>query len=430
MLAEQAKQSVLDYHVRTKHHPDRYARSPGYLDWETQPYPWREFDGTRRIDLPLAVAGELTPFNTLFSNRPAKARPLTLSNIGLFLELSLGLTAWKQSGPSRWALRANPSSGNLHPTEGYLFLPPMDGLGVLAALYHYVSQDHFLEERCRWPSTGGCDPNSFFMALTSITWREEWKYGERAFRYCQHDTGHALAAIRIAAACLGWRMRLLWNWNEEDLSHWLGVDRAEDYTGAERETPECFFQVWAEGEPGPDAWTREDGQWHGKANRLSAGHADWPAIDVVKEASRHVASSDFNDNQTSQAASPPLFPAVAHAMENVIRQRRSAVAFDGETPMALSDFLGLLDLTLPRAGTPPFDIGAFNRPEANLILFVHRVTGLEPGVYAWVRGDLTEFKNALHPEFRWSPIGDNAPLYLLAPADTQDLPAPSPAIRT
>jgi len=33
----------------------------------------------------------------------------------------------------------------------------------------------------------------FYLALTSIPWREAWKYGERAFRYCQHDLGHALA---------------------------------------------------------------------------------------------------------------------------------------------------------------------------------------------------------------------------------------------
>ncbi|TVR64991.1 MAG: hypothetical protein EA420_04215 [Candidatus Competibacteraceae bacterium] len=32
---------------------------------------------------------------------------------------SLGLSAWKQHRGSRWALRCNPSSGNLHPTEGY-----------------------------------------------------------------------------------------------------------------------------------------------------------------------------------------------------------------------------------------------------------------------------------------------------------------------
>ena len=36
---------------------------------------------------------------------------------------------------------------------------------------------------------------SLLVVLTSIHWREAWKYGERAFRYCQHDLGHAIAAV-------------------------------------------------------------------------------------------------------------------------------------------------------------------------------------------------------------------------------------------
>ena len=46
------------------------------------------------------------------------------------------------------------------------------------------------------------------VALTSIYWRESWKYGERAFRYCHHDVGHAIGAITFAAVALGWKTRL------------------------------------------------------------------------------------------------------------------------------------------------------------------------------------------------------------------------------
>jgi nitroreductase len=41
------------------------------------------------------------------------------------------------------------------------------------------------------------------VGLSSIHWREAWKYGERAFRYCQHDVGHVLGTLRFAAAALG-----------------------------------------------------------------------------------------------------------------------------------------------------------------------------------------------------------------------------------
>ena len=52
---------------------------------------------------------------------------------------SLGLSAWKRYRSSRWALRVNPSSGNLHPTESYLI---RDG-----RVFHYAPLEHALEER-------------------------------------------------------------------------------------------------------------------------------------------------------------------------------------------------------------------------------------------------------------------------------------------
>ena len=39
--------------------------------------------------------------------------------------------------------------------------------------------------------------------LTSIVWREAWKYGERAYRYCLHDMGHAWQALALSARAIG-----------------------------------------------------------------------------------------------------------------------------------------------------------------------------------------------------------------------------------
>ena len=48
--------------------------------------------------------------------------------------------------------------------------------------------------------------HAFLIGFASVIWRETWKYGERAFRYCQHDVGHVIGSVRIAAQTLGWRM--------------------------------------------------------------------------------------------------------------------------------------------------------------------------------------------------------------------------------
>jgi len=41
----------------------------------------------------------------------------TIGTLGLFFELSMGLSARKEIPGMSWYLRINPSSGNLHPTE-------------------------------------------------------------------------------------------------------------------------------------------------------------------------------------------------------------------------------------------------------------------------------------------------------------------------
>src|SRR5262245_37712779 len=109
MEASTPSATALAYHERTKHHPMRFARDLGYLDWDNQPDPFRRFRGARRVLLPLtaaATAKDLTEcrpggagpsLDDLYAPRgPALAPvPLTASSLGLFLELSLGITAWK-----------------------------------------------------------------------------------------------------------------------------------------------------------------------------------------------------------------------------------------------------------------------------------------------------------------------------------------------
>ena len=98
-------------------------------------------------------------------------------------------------------------------------------------VYHYASKEHGLELRADldpsvWVSlTAGFPEGSFLVGLSSILWREAWKYGERAFRYCQHDVGHALGSMRFAAAALGWKLRLLDRVGSAAVSQLLGLDR-------------------------------------------------------------------------------------------------------------------------------------------------------------------------------------------------------------
>jgi hypothetical protein len=111
---------TLAYHERTKHHPFRFAPSLGYMDWDTQPVPFRRFEGAAVLPLDLLPLGPEPRYEPAFALGHIGRTPLDRVSISQLFQDALALSAWKQAGGSRWSLRVNPSSGNLHPTEGYL----------------------------------------------------------------------------------------------------------------------------------------------------------------------------------------------------------------------------------------------------------------------------------------------------------------------
>ncbi|MDF9392694.1 MULTISPECIES: SagB/ThcOx family dehydrogenase [Methylococcus] len=401
------------YHERTKHRLERYAAGPETLDWSAQPDPFRTFEGTDRILLPLQADRLDTSYPDLHRPDAVPPRALTLDSVGLLLELSLALSAWKEYGPDRWSLRCNPSSGNLHPTEGYVVCQNLEGLDD--GIYHYLSRDHALERRARATAAPPGSPSRLLLGLSSIHWREAWKYGERGFRYCQLDTGHAIGALRYAAAALGWGLRQVDTADADTIARLLGLDRAGDFLGAEAEEAELLLEVVI-GQAAPPALpVFADLDWAGKANVLDPHPMyHWPVIDEVADASRGPLETTPPPPETDYPPRADL-PAVAAAA--VIRQRRSAQRFDRRFELARTDFYALLDALLVRPGVP-WDV--WNHPPAlHPVLFVHRVTGLAPGLYALPRSRdaETKLRAVLRPDFAWTKPSDcppHLPLFLLA----------------
>ncbi len=415
---------AVSYHDSTKHHFNRFARSLGYLDWATQPDPFRRYAGAALRELPREPLATGVPYEALFTGAVA-ARPIDGHSIGEFLRCSMGLSAWKQYGQSRWALRVNPSSGNLHPTEAWIVHD--------SRVWHYASREHALEERsvCATGNRADC----FLVALTSIVWREAWKYGERAFRYCQHDAGHAIGALRFAAALLGWQMRLLPDWSDAQIAALLGLDREIDYASAEREEAECIAVVGAAAsrlDPDQFVQAARGATWYGHANRLSSDRVEWPIIDHVAAATRYPgASATFGQLPTSNlqtATSNHQLPTSNHqlptsnfqlptsgpAARDVILQRRSALAFDSRGWISRDRFLQMFARLQPDA--PPWDAVDWP-PHVHLVLFIHRVEDLTPGVYAYLRDPavLEEWRSSMRSEFLWEEV--HAGLFLLVPIE-------------
>lgn len=420
---------TLDYHRRTRHFPHAYARALGYLDWDTQPDPFRRYVGAPLVSLPLVPPDAAGPrYEAALVEGGVPPSPLDLGSVARLFQDSLGLSAWKEAGSARWALRVNPSSGNLHPTEAYLACGAVPGLADAPALWHYRPDVHAFERRADLPGwsrlAADLPPGAVGVGLTSIPWRESWKYGERAFRYCQHDVGHAVAAVAVAAAGLGWATRLVEPGDEAALAALLAVD---DQGGAEAELPEALLVVYPAGAAFPPAQRRHlrlprAERAVGAPAPLSAEHHDWPVVDRVAEATARPAPPAFEP-----VAPPPAAVGVEESdvwLRRVVHRRRSAVAFDGRTGLERDAFYQVLARTLPGAGQVPFAALPW-APAVDLLLFVHRVGGLAPGLYLLARdaARLPRLRGQLAAGAGWeaaegAPAG--LPLVRLQAADARD----------
>ena len=322
------------------------------------------------------------------------------------LGLALGLSAHKEYMGDRWSLRCNPSSGNLHPTEAYVISQQIEGLSN--GVYHYLSENHSLQQRMSAMQTEAEETQPLLMlALTTISWREAWKYGERAFRYCQLDIGHALAAINYAAACLGWQVELLPQWSTRNIASLCGVDREQDFAKAEKENADLILSISQQQPPAKImlenllGWA-ETGQWHGRANILDKHPMyHWPVISQVEQASEIKAT---NNNSLQQQNLPALLLNESQlSAKHIIYGRRSAQHFDKQTVLNRGEFYNLLDKCLYRQQSLPWKALAEVFPMLTAF-YIHRIDSLTPGLYVFLNTEhsIDDLKNLFHEDFLWS----------------------------
>ncbi|MHB8743344.1 MAG: SagB/ThcOx family dehydrogenase [Sulfuricaulis sp.] len=428
-------EQIIAYHEATKHRFNGYAPGPDTLDWATQPDPFRRYADCEILALEkFPHADGPTCGRALIEGGVAPASLASETIARLFYD-SLALSAWKQAGRTRWALRVNPSSGNLHPTESYLVSGPVAGLLDTPAVCHYAPSVHALENRVRFSSdtwrllAAALPPQSLLIGLSSIYWREAWKYGSRAFRYCQHDTGHAIAALGFAAAALGWKVSLLDDVSDTTIAELLGLPRVY---GPEVERPECLLAVYPSDQiyksrPLPRAAIAAiaQGDWRGTPNELSPAHQLWPVIQQADEATAKPETVNLYPEIQYPAAGAPVFGESPVPLRRLIHQRRSAVTMDGSTGLPRAAFYSMLQRCLP--GTRQFPGNALSWPaKVHLLLFVHRVSEVASGLYLLVRdpAQVADLRAAVTREFDWtSPEAcpDELPLYRLVTGDCRQL---------
>jgi hypothetical protein len=219
---------------------------------------------------------------------------------------------------------------------------------------------------------------------------------------------------------------------DEDVSVWLGCNRAADYEAVapgDREHPGAILLIGPDfPAPVPFAASPGDalggGMWAGRPNVLSPSHVAWGAIDYAEAATAKPPTPATVPGPPEPL--PPLgLPADSPPAARLIRQRRSCLALDGRTPIGAATLYHMLDCLLPRPGVPPWDALPW-APLVHPVLFVHRVRGLAPGLYLFERSAAVHdrLRAATRDAFAW----ERAPgcpghlrLFRLADADLREV---------
>jgi SagB-type dehydrogenase family enzyme len=411
------------------------APGPGGLDWPNQPDPFRSYEATAQIRLerqgffPHAPEGE----RECAREDLIRHSPLSMESLSQLFFESMAISGQKSFALSKWPLRVNPSSGNLHPTEGYLIAGPIAGLQSSPGVYHYAPKSHALEllakmERESWQSLH-LPEGTLLLAFSSIYWRESWKYGERAFRYSMLDVGHALAAVAAAAHCLGWPASLVDDPGTEDLAKLLGLEEKSRFLqdSLEEENPDVLLALFTDGRMhklsihSSDLSLLKLQQEPARANILSSQHVPWAWIDLVSEAVKKPPTHDVYSASSSPSGTGRVQTDFTSRYCQMLRRRRSAQVMDGRSSMSLEGFFAILQAAMPRVA--PFGLLPW-KPWVHPVIFVHRVEGLKKGLYIWLRdaGQKEELRAAMLEDFVWerpSRTPQDIDLYLLAQGDSR-----------
>ena len=412
-LNEETKR-LFAYHHATKHTYESVRTNAHFLDWHNQPDPFRRYEGAPQITLPtepgFPKAGTFATMGALAEGpRTAKGSKadcgeearldVTWLNRLLFHSMAISASKRIPRTGNRYSLRVNPSSGNLHPTELYLALVGMTGLDD--GLYHYRADRHVLEFRSpgAWtqylarslmiPWAAG---SPLIVGLTSIFWREAWKYGDRAYRYCCHDLGHAMMSLLLAAQALGMPGGAVGHFSDLRLARTLGLAESD-------ETPMAFL-VFAPESRSNKFLVQPEQELAGVPNNLSTQEVPYELLLGIQR------STILPD---PAGPLPRIFPAnLGTARDRVflscpprdsplgptVRRRRSALDFDAHTPpMGRNDVEQLLDFATRdwaadwRGNFDERTTAGRGADFATLYLYVHRVRDCEPGVYRWERSN-------------------------------------------
>ncbi len=386
--------AALRYHEATKHSELSLRMSGHYLDWNNRPSPFKIYKNLYSItlphDFPLPRQESLKAIKNQIS--PDESKRLDLLKLTEILFFSGGLTRKMRIGSEIHYMRAASATGALYPIELYVVSSDVQGLD--AGVYHFnplkfslsrIRNGDFSSQLASMTGDAtGTSPAT--IVLTSLAWRNAWKYEARSYRHWFWDAG--VMAANLLATCYseGLTARLLMGFVDTEVDQVLGLKQEQEATVA-------LATIGHDSKTKAELDTTEISQLDPEIELASKDEVEYPIIWETDRASELHSQTDVKSwrNSLRPALSSvrpggPTFPLLSSAgksptLEEVILVRGSTRRF-AQKPISFETLSAIID---PSTGPLPLDFLSGDDSLIEFYFIANDVHGLDSGAYHFDR---------------------------------------------
>jgi SagB-type dehydrogenase family enzyme len=218
-----------EYHESTKHWPgDALRRS---VPASIIPHKYKLYEGLSATPLPSPARSDLPALSVLLDEPAGISAPLDLPRLAALLHFSAGVTRRVTRQGREIEFRAASCTGALYHIETYVVTGALADLD--AGVYHFGVHDGALRQLRAGDfraviDSALCMPDSSeaqaYLVHTSTSWRNAWRYEDRAYRHAFWDTGTIIANLLALARAQGTSATLATAFRDGPVNELIGVD--------------------------------------------------------------------------------------------------------------------------------------------------------------------------------------------------------------
>ena len=382
------------FHNQTKHSRESLRQSRWRMDFTNQPFPFKVYKDIEIVDLPKEFdLPDIQCLDALINHK------FTSEGV-IFDKKFLTSILFFTGGVSRILhghfMRTVSATGALYPIEIYALVKEFSDLED--GLYHFSTGDFTLNQLRKgnffsYVAQNSTDPeriqkSSVTIILSSIAWRNSWKYQERSYRHWFWDGGVMLSNLLAVSSAYQLKSKVLTAFKDKEINLLVGLEENKEAVIA---LIPLTFEFTSDSKKQQDDSKQEINPVNLQTLKMSPKEYNFPLIWEIHEATSFQRDQDLK-NWSEKVRNYKDFKNVPKPadiklnysatdilnLEQAILQRGSTARF-AKGPISKDQLLTILKTS--NTGFESDFLPDTNSTTIECYLNIHEVDGVEPGAY-------------------------------------------------